>query len=108
MTLSRTTWILLAASALLALLLLLPSSRHSAQESLPELPAVELSEVTRVQFVSQGQTTVLERQGDIWQLLQPLQAQADTTTVKSLLRNFREPVPMDLRLDEGNLEDYAI
>ena len=35
-------------------------------------------------------------------------ASADAVSIKSLLRTFREEIPIDLRLDEGNLEEYGL
>ncbi len=108
MALSRTTSALLITAALLALLLLLPSSRHAGQVDLPVLPALDADTVARIELTKAGRPTVLEREGDRWWLRQPLQAEADATTIGSLLRSFAQDVPIDLRIDEGNLEDYQL
>ncbi len=108
MPLSRTTQALLAVAAALILLLVLPGNHRHSQDQLPDLPAVEADAVTRIQIVRAGQSTVLEREGERWFLRQPLQAEADASTIRTLLRGFREPIPLDLRIDEGNLEAYGL
>ncbi len=108
MPLSRTTVALLAAAALLAALLLVPSAQHAGQLDLPVIAAIDPSAATRIQLVRSGQTTVIERDGDRWFLRQPLQAAADTTSLRGLLRGFAKDLPMDLRIDEGSLEDYGL
>jgi hypothetical protein len=105
---SRTTRVLLCVAVALAALLAIPSRRHSGQEGLPSLPAVAPESATRIQLVKAGQPTLLEREGERWFLRQPLQAEADAASVRSLLRAFAKPIPMDLRVDQGNLEDYEL
>lgn len=108
MPLSRTTVGLLVAAAVLALLLLVPASRHAGQVDLPVLSALEADAVTRIELTKAGQPTVMERQDDRWWLRQPLQAEADASTIRAVLRGFAQDVPIDLRIDEGNLEDYLL
>ncbi len=108
MPLSRTTLALLAAAAVLALVLLLPSSQHAGQTDLPIITAIEPDQVTRVELTKAGQTTVIEREDERWYLRQPLQAEADASTMRSLLQTFTRDIPIDLRIDEGNLEDYQL
>jgi len=108
MRLSRTTTILLAVAALLAVLLLLPSNQHAGQTDLPVISAIDPTAVTRIQLVKAGQTTVIEREDDRWYLRQPLQAEADSSSLRSLVQTFTKDVPIDLRIDEGNLEDYLL
>jgi len=108
MPFSRTTTILLAVAALLAGLLLLPSASHDGQLDLPVISAVTPADVTRIQLVKAGQTTVIEREGERWYLRQPLQAEADAVSLRSLVQTFATDVPIDLRIDEGNLEDYQL
>jgi hypothetical protein len=108
MPLSRTTTILLAVAALLAVLLLLPSERHAGQVDLPVISAVDPAAVTRIELVKAGQTTVIEREGERWYLRQPLQAEADASSLRTLVQAFSKDVPIDLRIDEGNLEDYLL
>jgi hypothetical protein len=105
---SRTTRILLAAVLALGALLAVPTRRNTGQEDLPSLAAVNLEDVTRIVLTRAGQPTVMEKEEDRWFLRQPLQAAADTASIRSLIRGFTKPVPMDLRVDEGNLEDYQL
>lgn len=108
MPLSRTTTVLLALAALLAALLLLPTSEHAGQADLPTIVAVDPATVTRIQLVRAGQTTVIEREDERWYLRQPLQAEADASSLRALVQTFSKDVPIDLRIDEGNLEDYQL
>ncbi len=108
MPLSRTTTILLAVAALLGALLLLPSGQHAGQVDLPVISAVDPAAVTRIQLVRAGQTTVIERDGERWFLRQPLQAEADASSLRTLVQTFTKDVPIDLRIDQGNLEDYEL
>lgn len=108
MTLSRSTWILLGIVGALALLLALPSVGGGRGVSLPVLPAIDPDVVTRVTFETAGQPIVIEKQGEAWRLLQPLQADADASSLASLLAGFRQPVPMDARVDTGHLDTYEL
>lgn len=105
---SRTTRVLLAAILVLGALLATPSSRHAGQEDLPGLAAVNIEDISRIVLTKAGQPTVMEREGERWFLRQPLQAEADAASIRSLVRGFTKAVPMDLRVDEGNLEDYQL
>jgi hypothetical protein len=108
MPLSRTTITLLAIAALLAALLALPATRHAGQTDLPIISAVEPGAVDRISLVRAGQTTVIEREGEGWFLRQPLQAEADDASIRQVLQSFAKDVPVDLRIDEGNHEDYLL
>lgn len=108
MPLSRTTLTLLAVAALLAVLLLIPGSRHAGQIDLPVISAIDPASVDHITLIRSGQTTVIERDGERWFLRQPLQAEADATTLRQLLQTFSKDIPIDLRIDEGNLEDYQL
>jgi hypothetical protein len=108
MPFSRTTTLLLAVAALLAVLLVLPGQRHAGQADLPVISAIDPAAVTRIELVKAGQTTVIEREGERWFLRQPLQAEADGSSLRNLVQSFAKDVPIDLRIDEGNLEDYLL
>ena len=108
MPLSRTTTVLLAVAALLAALLLIPSKRYAGQENLPVISSVDPDAVTRIALVKAGQTTVIERDGERWHLLQPLQAEADASSLRTLVQTFAKDVPIDLRIDQGDLETYGL
>ncbi len=108
MRLSRTTIALLAVATLLAVLLLIPSQQHAGQTDLPTISAIDPDTVTRIELVKAGQTTVIERDGDRWYLRQPLQAEADASSLRSLVQTFSKDVPIDLRIDQGELEAYGL
>ncbi len=105
---SRTTRILLAIAAVLALLLALPRGGDDTGGPLPALPAIDRDGVTRIRFERAGQAILIERQGEVWRLLQPLQAEADAGSLEALLQIFGEPVPIDARVDVGHLESYGL
>lgn len=100
---------LFALAALLFLLNLLPSSQAELAVALPTLSALDKDAATRVE-ISKGQTEkmVLNKGANGWEILQPLQGPADAVSIRSLLTVFRDPVSMDLKVDEGNLETYLL
>jgi hypothetical protein len=106
MVLTRKTVILAGVVVLLVLLLLVGRSGPDAGESLPSLPAVDESQVTRLTILRSAQTVVIEKDGDAWKIVQPLQASADASSIRGLLAVFHEPLKMDVQIDKGNLDKY--
>ncbi|RME20631.1 MAG: hypothetical protein D6798_20055, partial [Deltaproteobacteria bacterium] len=104
---SARTWTLLGvALLLLALNVLDRGGVASSVAALPVLPAVSAAEVTRVELSDAIRKIVLEPAGDGeggWRLTAPVQAPADARMVEELLDTFSSPVPMDVRVDSGNL-----
>ncbi len=111
----RKTWLLLAIAAVLAVLNLIGNAAPVAA-SLPSLAAVAPDMVTRVRIYSPIEEVILTRtasepgrpENDKWRITSPLDFAADAAQVRSLLRVFGPGVPMEARVDVGNLEDYGV
>lgn len=78
--------------------------------ALPALPVVAAQTVTRVTIADQINSLVLERStpDSPWQLVAPLQYAADDALVLSFVTALGSGIPMDVRVDEGNLEAYGV
>jgi len=79
----------------------------------PELPAtdpIELSKARRVVVTKDDQKVTLERVGDSgnWRLTSPIEGPADSDAVRDLLMRLRRGVSMQVRLEEGNVEEYGL
>lgn len=101
---------LLALAALLGVVDLASPGADSAAAELPVLAAVPREAVRRVE-ISRGLGGKMVLVGSLeqgWRVTQPFEGEADPMLVRALLNLFREPVPMDVRLDRGNLEQYAL
>jgi hypothetical protein len=108
--LTRKTQALLAATAAFGGLLLLPDCQPDPAADLPTLQALAREDITRIE-ITQGQVNKVVIEGDWdqgYQVLQPYQAPADRMSLRPLMAAFDEPIHMDLRVDEGHLEDYAL
>lgn len=116
MRLSSKTIQLLVLTAFLAALALLGRFNSPQESTLPELPALDESQVTRITILRNAQNIVIDRKDDNWEIVQPLQARADASSIRSLLKTFKQPVPMEMKIDEGkelqdgksNLETYEV
>lgn len=77
---------------------------------LPALPAVPADEVRRVTIGDQINQLTLERASAEapWQLVAPLQYPADAQVVGAFVKALGAGIPMDVRVDEGNLEAYGV
>ena len=108
--LTRKTQGMLLLTAALGGLLLVPDCQPDPVADLPTLAAVAREDVSRVE-ITQRQTDKVVIEGG-WEagfeVLQPYQAPADRMSLRPLLAAFDEPIGMDLRVDEGNLQDYAL
>ena len=83
-----------------------------ADAALPTLSALDKATVERIELTRVGRTITLTREGDVWSLAQPLQAEADRARVRSLLSVFRKPVPIEVLIDatpdEARTEEYGL
>ncbi|MCB9760164.1 MAG: DUF4340 domain-containing protein [Alphaproteobacteria bacterium] len=108
--LTRRTLVLFGVAALAGALNLVPVGGGASTEALPVLPAVDREAVTRVEL-SRGQVEKMVIAGSMdegWRVLQPYQSAADALRIRSLLNLFTDPVPMEVRVDEGNLDTYLV
>jgi hypothetical protein len=115
----KTVLLAAVAGALLALNLVDSGTGARLAEQLPTIEALPRDEVTRIEISTAVNTVVLE--GDriegadgagedkrLWRLSAPIEGEADQVAVRTLLNNFRKDVTLDVKVDEGNLEDYGL
>jgi len=123
--LSSRTWLLLVVALvlLLANVLDLGAGRQQA-EQLPSLVALDAAKVSRIELSDAVTKVVLvprdpaagatlsdaapSQAAGGWRLLAPVQAPADEPTVRAVLSAFHTAVPVDVRVDQGNLETYGL
>jgi hypothetical protein len=105
---SLRTWALLA----LALLLVLANlwvRRGRQAEAPPTVAAVPADQARRIELSDSIEKVVLEPSPEGgWRIVAPVSAPADMPTVEALLEVFAEPLTMDVRVDEGNLDTYGL
>lgn len=79
-------------------------------EELPRLEDVDLVTVRRVSMTTGDQVVVLERIGDSgnWKLTAPIEGPADSAAVRELVKRLRRGVPMQVKLEDGNLDEYGL
>ncbi|MEC7947405.1 MAG: hypothetical protein VX265_07525, partial [Myxococcota bacterium] len=112
---------LLAATAVALLGLNLVDSGTGARlaEALPTIEALPRDEVTRIEISTAVNTVVLasdvaegasgeDVEGRVWRLAAPIEGEADQMAVRALLNNFRKDVTLDVKVDEGNLDEYGL
>jgi hypothetical protein len=77
---------------------------------LPRLAPVELVAVRRVAITREDERVVLERIGDsgTWRLVSPVEGPADSNAVRELVGRLRKGVPMQVRVEQGDLEKYGL
>lgn len=110
------TWALLGVAVALAAANAYTVSPAAAPDALPSLPAVVPDDVTKVVISSPIDRLELDRtafekghpEAERWQIVAPLDYPADVAQVRTLIRAFGLGVPMDARVDSGNLKDYQL
>lgn len=116
MRLQRKTWFLLAVAVILTLANGWAVSPAARPGVLPTLPAVVPDDVTRVVISSPIDRLEIDRtafqkgkpDAERWQIVAPLDYPADVAQVRALLRLYGLGVPMDAKIDTGNLKDYQL
>ncbi len=116
MILTSKSWALLAFSLVLAAFVAIAWRPIPPPPELPRLPAVPMDAVRRVTMGGALQKVVIERvvvgdapgEADAWRIVAPIEAPADTTQVRALLRILEPGVPMEVRADEGDLKAYGL
>ena len=102
--------VLLAVAVLMGLGALWPDNRLDPTRDLPSIPAFPAEEVHRIE-ITKGQLQKVVMEGQLeegFRVLQPYQGPADTLGIRPMLRALEQGLAMDLRLDEGSLDDYGV
>ena len=116
---SKTLFLAFVALLLLGLNLLDRGTGERIVEQLPAIAAVPRESVSRIELSSAIEKIVLQRvigegiKGALdgegrWKLSAPIEGDADQVAVRSLLNNFRKAAPVDVRVDQKNLEEYGL
>ena len=108
--LTQKTLILLAVAVLMGVGALWPDNRLDPTRDLPSIAAFPAEQVHRIEITKgQLQKVVIEGQLDEgFRVLQPYAGPADTLGIRPMLRALEDGVGMDLRLDEGSLDNYGV
>lgn len=107
--LTKKSLVLAGVAVVLAGLSLMEPSGPVA-DVLPTLDGVAREEVTRVE-ITKGQIQKVVIEGtwdDGYEVLQPFEGSADFMSLRPVLNAFVDPIEMDLRVDEGDLESYGV
>jgi len=102
--------LVLAGVAVLMGALTLVEPGGPANEVLPVLSGVERESVTRIEITTgQIKKTVISGTWDEgYSVLQPYEGPADFMSLRPVMNAFVDPIAMDLRVDEGDLESYGV
>lgn len=71
----------------------------------PTLVEILKDDVQRIELTYQGNKIVLEKTGDDWMQIAPLNGTADWARIKSMILNFRKPIAMDVLVDPNPKDD---
>jgi hypothetical protein len=115
----KTIALFVVALLLVGLNLLDRGSGERTTEALPAISAMVREEVARIEISTAIEKIVLVRKtgpgesgaldgAGRWHLIAPIEAVADQVAVRTLLNNFRKDVPIDVKVDKDNLEDYGL
>ena len=105
-------------AVLLGLNLIDAGTGERLRDTLPTLEAVSRENATRIELTTASTKTVLTAipvpdagpgaDAVRWELSAPISGAADQQAVKAMLASFRKEVPLDVKVDEGNLTDYGL
>lgn len=108
--LTRKNLALLAFTVLLGGAAMWPEGSLDATGDLPMLAVLPADQVHRIE-ITKGQLKKVVMEGELdggFRVVSPYEGPADTLGLRPLLRALEDGVRMDLRIDEGNLEDYGV
>ncbi len=114
---TRTAVLAAVALGLGALNLIDRGTSERLVEQLPVIPSVPRDDVVRIELSSAVEKVVLERIEEdtvdkvgvgVWHVRSPLEGDADPIAVRTLLNNFRKDIPLDAKVDAGNLDEYGL
>ncbi|HNC99576.1 MAG TPA: DUF4340 domain-containing protein, partial [Myxococcota bacterium] len=113
MRLTSKSWLLLV-MALGIGLINLANVQTAPPEMVQVLPPVTPADVMRIEISSPIDKLTLQRtntekgSADAWQIISPVQAEADAAQISALLKLFAGGVKMEAKVDEGNLKNYGL
>jgi hypothetical protein len=93
--------------ALLLLNYLNVGQGHSAK-SLPVLEELFKGDISRIEISQASEKIILSKEEGTWVVVSPNKGKADLARIRSLILNFRKPIPMDALIDTNNEEKYGL
>ena len=113
----KTIALLVVFLAFLALNFVDVGTGYRLSEQLPTLPALDRKTVDRIELSSATSKIILAGSDEdsefgatmkVWRLRAPIEGDADQIAVRTLLSQFRKEIPLDAKVDAGNLEEYGL
>ncbi len=112
----KTAGLVLVAALLAGLNFVDTGSADRLSDRLPVLSSVEREAARRIELSTATHKIVLEAVTEVtqagelavWHLVAPIEGDADQMAVRSLLNQFRKDVPLDAKVDAGNLDQYGL
>jgi hypothetical protein len=107
------SWLLLGIALGIGLLNL-ANVQTTPPEMVQVLPPVTPASVVRIEISSPIEKLTLQRtntekgSADAWEIIAPVQAEADAAQISALLKLFAGGVKMEAKVDEGNLKNYGL
>ena len=94
----------------IALLLLnyLNVGQDLSSESLPVLEELFKGDISRIEISQASEKIILRKEEGTWVVVSPNKGKADLARIRSLILNFRKPIPMDALIDTNNEEKYGL
>ena len=85
-------------------------------EQLPALPALDRDSVDRIELTTAYEKVVLEgileetgsKPVMVWHLKAPIEGDADQIAVRTLVSQYRKEIPLDAKVDAGNIDEYGL
>jgi hypothetical protein len=110
MVITPKTWKLLAVAIAALVLNLLPAGARFEAADLPTMTAVATDSVQRLEIARATVDKIVLERGDdgAWSVVAPFVAPADEGILRQVLKLYRDGLPMDALVDEGNLEEYGL
>ncbi len=90
---------------------------YRLSEQLPALSSLDRKAVDRIELSSATWKIVLEgidedtdseKPTKVWRLRAPIEGDADQIAVRTLVAQFRKEIPLDAKVDAGNLDQYGL
>ncbi len=106
----KTVLLAVVAFALLALNLLDPGQGPAGSSVAHIIPPVAPEDATRIELSTATSKVVLTKDPETarWAISAPLEHPADRSLVAEVLHPFRSEIPVDVRVDTGNLAEYGL
>ena len=82
--------------------------QNTELETLPVLSELFKDDISRIEISDPTKKIILSKEDGEWLMISPEKGKADTARIRSLILNFRKPVPMDALIDTNNEKEYGL